>query len=113
MSKPLVLHALAQFAAATAGRNMTKAAYAAVAVGVFTMVLLTVDPANEMAHHWVDGLLWACLAFFAFEWLVRIRHAVLSGRGPTYLMSGRGLLDAACVVAVPGAILLGAQQRTA
>jgi voltage-gated potassium channel len=113
MTKPLVLHALAQFAAATAGRNMTKAAYAAVAVGVLTMALLTVDPAYEMAHHWCDALLWACLAFFAFEWLVRIRHAVLLGRGPQYLMSGRGLLDAACVLAVPGAIMLGATQRTA
>ena len=113
MTKPLVLHALAQFATATAGRNMTKAAYAAVAVGVLTMALLTVDPAYEMAHHWCDALLWACLAFFAFEWLVRIRHAVLLGRGPQYLMSGRGLLDAACVLAVPGAIMLGATQRTA
>ena len=113
MPKPLVLHTLAQFVAATAGRNMTKPAYAAVAAGVLTMVLLTVDPAYELAHHWVDGLLWSCLAFFAFEWLVRIRHAVLSGHGPSYLMSGRGLLDAACVLAVPGAILLGAPQRTA
>jgi voltage-gated potassium channel len=113
MPKPLVLHALKQFVTATAGRNMTKPAYAAVAVGVLTMVLLTVDPAHELAHHWVDGVLWACLAFFAFEWLIRIRHAVLSGHGPTYLMSGRGLLDAACVLAVPGAILLGAPQRTA
>jgi voltage-gated potassium channel len=60
MPKPLVLHALARFVAATAGRNMTKAAYAAVAVGVLTMVLLTVDPAYETAHHWVDGVLWAC-----------------------------------------------------
>jgi len=113
MSKPLVLHALAQFVAATAGRNMTKAAYAAVGVGVLTMILLTVDPAYETAHHWVDGVLWACLAFFVFEWLVRVRHAVLSGHGPAYLTSGRGLLDSACALAVPGAILLGVPHRTA
>ena len=54
MPKPLVLHALAQFVTATTGRNMTRPAYAAVAVGVLTMVLLTVDPAYEMAHHWVE-----------------------------------------------------------
>jgi voltage-gated potassium channel len=113
MSKPLVLHALAQFVAATAGRNMTKAAYAAVAAGVLTMILLTVDPAYETAHHWVDGVLWACLAFFAFEWLVRLRHTLLSGRGPAYLTSGSGLLDAACALAVPVALLLGVPQRTA
>ncbi len=54
MSKPLVPPALAQFVTATASRNMTRPAYLAVAVGVVTMVLLTVDPAYEAAHHWVD-----------------------------------------------------------
>ena len=45
MSKPLVVPVLTQFVAATAGRNMTKAAYVAVSAGVVLMVLLTVDPA--------------------------------------------------------------------
>ena len=53
---------------------MTKAAYLAVAIGVTTMVTLTVNPAYEAAHHWVDAVLFACLAFFAFEWVVRIRQ---------------------------------------
>jgi len=73
MTKPLVTPALAQFVTATAGRNMTRPAYFAVAVGVVMMVLLTVDPAYEAAHHWVDAVLWACLAFFVFEWVVRHR----------------------------------------
>ena len=55
MSKPLVFSALTQFVAATAGRNMTKAAYAAIVIGVLTMVLLSVDPAYEAAHRWVDA----------------------------------------------------------
>jgi voltage-gated potassium channel len=113
MSEPLVHHALAHFVAATAGRNMTKPAYAAVAVGVIAMVLLTIDPAYEVAYHWLDGVLWACLAFFAFEWLVRIRHAVRSGRSFAYLVSGRGLIDAASAIAAPAAMLFGAPQRTA
>ena len=75
MSKPLVFPALAQFAAATTGRNMTRPAYVAVACGVGMMILLTVDPAYEAAHHGVDTVLWACLAFFVFEWVVRLRHA--------------------------------------
>ena len=75
MSKPLAFTALAQFAAATAGRNMTKAAYVAVATGVMMIVILTVDPLYEAMHYWVDALLWACLAFFVFEWLTRLRHA--------------------------------------
>jgi voltage-gated potassium channel len=113
MSKPFVFPALEQFVAATAGRNMTRAAYTAVAIGVVTMVLLTVDPAYEAAHSWVDAVLWTCLAFFVFEWVVRIRYALLARRGLAYLVSGRGLLDAACAVAVPLAIVLGANPKTA
>jgi len=113
MSKPLAFPGLAEFAAATAGRNMTKAAYVAVAAGVAMMVLLTVDPAYETAHRWVDGLLWACLAFFAFEWIVRLRHAVLTQRGWAYGLSGRGLVDAVGALAVPLALVLGANPKTA
>jgi len=50
MSKRLVLSALAQFAAKAAGRNMTKAAYAAVAAGVAAMVVLTTAPTYEARH---------------------------------------------------------------
>src|SRR5260221_5591714 len=113
MPKPLVSHALAQFVAATAGRNMTKAAYVAVAAGVAMMILLTVDPAYEAAHHWVDAVLWACLSFFVFEWVVRLRHAVLAQRGWAYGISGRGLVDAVAAAAIPLALVLGAHPKTA
>ncbi|HEX9589505.1 MAG TPA: cyclic nucleotide-gated ion channel [Bradyrhizobium sp.] len=113
MSKPLAFPGLAEFAAATAGRNMTKAAYVAVAAGVAMMVLLTVDPAYEAAHHWVDALLWGCLAFFVFEWAVRLRHAVLTRRAWAYALSGRGLVDAVGALAVPLALVLGANPKTA
>ncbi len=113
MSKPFILPALAQFMATTAGRNMTKAAYIAVAVGVLTMVLLTVNPAYEAAHHWVDALLWACLAYFVFEWLVRLRYAAMSQRTLAYVTSFRGLVDAAGAVAVPLALALGTEAKTA
>jgi voltage-gated potassium channel len=104
--------ALTQFLAATASRNMTKAAYAAVVIGVITMVLLTMHPADE-THRLGEGVLWACLAFFAFELVIRIRYATGSSRLLAYLASGRGLLDVAGVVAVPIALLVGAETRTA
>ena len=113
MPKRLVLPALAQFAAKTAGRNMTKVAYVAVTVGVVVMVALTVAPAYEAAHHWVDAVLWACWAYFVFEWVVRLRHAVLSDRGWTYALSGSGLVDAAAAIAVPLALVCGVDFRTA
>ena len=108
MSKPFE-----QFVAATTGRNMTKAAYVAVATGVAVMVLLTVDPAYEAAHRGVDALLWACLAFFVFEWVVRLRHAFQAQRGRVYALSGRGLVDAVAAMAVPLAMILGANSKTA
>jgi voltage-gated potassium channel len=113
MSKPLVSRAPAQFVASTAGRNMTKAAYVAVACGVAIMVLLTIDPAYEAAHHWVDAVLWACLAFFVFEWVVRLRHAFLTKRGWTYLISGRGLVDTVAAAPIPIALVAGANPRSA
>ena len=84
MSKQLVSPALAQFVTATAGRNMTPAAYLAVTAGIVMMLVLTVAPAYESAHHWVDAVLWACLAFFVFEWVVRLRAAYLAQRWRNY-----------------------------
>jgi len=113
MSKPLVFPGLAQFVAATAGRNMTKLAYVAVFIGVGAMVLVTVDPAFETAHRSISVVLWACQAYFAFEWVVRLRHAVRADRGLTYLTSVQGMVDAAGAVAVPLTLLSGVDPRTA
>jgi len=113
MSKRLIHPALAHFITATAGRNMTNAAYVAVIIGVGMMVMLTVTPAYEAAHHWVDAVLWGCLAYFMFEWVVRLRHAVLLQRGWAYALSGRGLVDAAGAFAVPLAIVCGVDPKTA
>lgn len=111
MSKPLI-PALAQFVAATAGRNMTKAAYAAVILGVLSMVLLTDNRAHE-ARGWVSGLLWTCLAYFVFEWLVRLRHMARQGRLSLYVSSSAGLVDAVGALAVPAALLFGVEPKTA
>lgn len=107
------LPALSLFLAATAGRNMTRPAYAAVAFGIAMMVLLTVDPAYESAHRWVDAVLWACLAFFVFEWAVRLRHAILLQRGLAYAFSFRGLVDLAAAATIPAALIAGASPKSA
>ncbi len=113
MPKRHILPGFSHFAAATAGRNMTRAATVAVATGIVMMVLLTVAPAYETAHHWVDAVLWACLAYFVFEWVVRLRHAILSQRGWAYALSFRGLVDAVAGLAVPVALVSGVEPRTA
>jgi voltage-gated potassium channel len=104
---------MAQFVAATGGRNMTKAAYVAVTIGVAVMVLLTIAPAYEAAHHWVDGVLWVCWAYFAFEWAVRLRHVGQSNRTWAYTLSGSGLVDAVGALAIPLAIISGVEPKTA
>ena len=92
---------------------MTRAAYVAVATGAVMTALITVDPAYDAAYYWVDGLLWVCLGFFVFEWAVRLRHAFRTGRGWAYALSGRGLVDAVAAAAVPLALALGADPRSA
>lgn len=113
MSKPSTFPGLAQFVAATAGRNMTRAAFVAIAIGVAMVTLLSIDPAYQAAHRWIATVLWGCLGFFTFEWVVRIRHATQAGRALGYLLSGRGLIDAAGVLAVPLALGFGLTSRSA
>ncbi len=112
MSKPPA-SAFAQFIAATTARGMTRAAYVAVAAGLTMLLVLTVDPAYEAAHHWIDAILWSCLAFFVFEWIVRLQYAIRAGRGLSYAVSGRGVVDATTAAAVPLAMALGANSRSA
>jgi voltage-gated potassium channel len=113
MPKPRVFPALSLFVTATAGRKTTGAAYVAIAGGIVMMVLLTVDPAYQAAHRWVETVLWAALAFFVFEWVVRLRHAYLAQRLSAYAMSGRGLVDAGAAAAIPLAFTLGANPKSA
>jgi voltage-gated potassium channel len=110
MSNPSVF---AQFVTATTGRNMTKAASVAVTCGVVMMVLLTVDPAYAAMHDYINVLLWTCLAFFVFEWVVRLRHAAHIGRREAYIFSLRGIVDAASALAVPVALAVGAPPKSA
>ena len=104
---------LTQLVTATAGRNMTRPAYVAVTCGVVMMVLLTVDPAYAVLHYWIDALLWACLAFFVFEWVARLRHAAGTDRRAAYAFSFRGIVDAASALAVPVALAAGVNSRSA
>lgn len=113
MPKRHIVPGFAHFAAATAGRNMTRSGSIALATGLVMMVLLTVAPAYEAAHRWVDAVLWACLAYFLFEWVVRLRHGVLAQHGWAYALSFRGLVDAAAGLAVPAALVSGVESKTA
>lgn len=113
MSRPYIFPTLAQLAAAMSGRRMTAVSYLVVVAGLLALVVLTIDPAYEAAGYWVEAALSACLAFFAFEWLARLIHAVRARRGAAYAVSGVGLVDGLATLAVPIAIAGGADVRSA
>ena len=112
-SKRQMLQGTAQFLAATGGRNMTRAAYAAVTIGIAAMVVLTDTSAHDAVRRWVNAVLWACWAYFLFEWAMRLRHAMHQRRFWSYAISGRGLVDAAGAIAIPLAIICGVEPKTA
>jgi voltage-gated potassium channel len=117
MPKPFS-SAFAQYLAATTARGITKAAIVAVAVGLTMMLVLTVDPAYEAADRWIEAILWACVGFFIFEWVIRLQYAIrarraLGRRLGYYALSGRGLVDATAAMAVPLAIAAGTNPRSA
>lgn len=113
MSKPSVFLTFEQLVTATTGRDMSRAAYLAVTCGVAMMVLLTVDPAYANMSPGVDILLWACLAYFIFEWLIRLRHARKGDRQWAYLFSLRGIVDTTSAWAIPVAFALGVNPKSA
>ena len=113
MTKPLAFPGLAQLMAAMAGRNMTAAGYVAVTAGIIMILVLTDEPAYAAAPGWVNAVLWAGLVFLGFEWVVRLRSARLAGRGLSYALSGRGLVDAIGALAIPVALAFGADPKTA
>jgi voltage-gated potassium channel len=104
---------MTRLAAATASRNMTKAGYVAVTAGLVMIVLLTVDTAYEAGHRWIYAVLWACQAFFLFEWVVRLRHAYQVQGAWAYALSGQGVLDTVSAIAIPLALMFGASSKSA
>ena len=93
---------------------MTVASYVIVAIGLIALLVLTVDPAYEAAHRWVEGARFGPASPFSPSngWRVLVR-AIRARRGWAYTVSGGGLVDAIAAVAVPAAIACGADVRSA
>jgi voltage-gated potassium channel len=102
-----------RFVATVVGRGMTLPSYIALALGLVGLIILTFDPKYELAHHWVESLLWLCQAYFALEWILRLREAAQADALRKYLLGGRGFVDTLAAVAVPAAVIAGAYPRTA
>ncbi|RTL54658.1 MAG: cyclic nucleotide-binding domain-containing protein [Bradyrhizobiaceae bacterium] len=105
--------ALADFAAGTVAGQRRGATYAALAIGLSTMLIpaMTADPEGQ--RWWTEAALFACVIFFSWEWLVRLVHAARIGQAATYALSFQGVIDAIGALAVPLAGLAGADHATA
>lgn len=113
MTKLPVQTMIADLAAGPAAGKPTVATYVAVAVGVAAMLVLTSDYGVTIHGTLMTFLLGLSIAFFAFEWLVRLGAAVRAGELRAYAISGQGAVDALAACSIPVALVAGAGLRSA
>jgi voltage-gated potassium channel len=78
------------------------------------MTAYTVPDLQEPpAGRWILTCLWCCLGYFAIDTGVRARIAIQAGMARHYLLSASGFADVISVIAVPVALLYGANPPTA
>lgn len=105
--------ALADFAAGTVAGQRRGATYLAVAAGLSTMLIPAMTANPEGQRWWTEIVLFVCVVFFCWEWLVRLAHAGRLGQTASYALSAQGLIDAVGALAVPLAGLAGVDHETA
>jgi voltage-gated potassium channel len=82
-------------------------------IGLSAMTAYTVPDLQPAAGHWIVACLWSCLGYFAIDTAVRTRIAIQAGTARHYLSSASGFADVIGVIAVPLALLYGADPPTA
>jgi voltage-gated potassium channel len=87
--------------------------YAALAIGLITMMAMTVPGVRAQAGAWLAVVLWSCLGFFGAELAVRLSRATKRGNAARYLTSNTGLIDALSVFPIPIALASGVPTETA
>lgn len=92
--------------ASTAGGQPNAVTYAAVAIGIAAILILTTDAA-AYHHRWVGWLLWFSISVFVWELLAGLVRAMRNGRLLAYVFSGQGLIDVLGACGVPIALACG------
>lgn len=104
--------AFRNYVSAVAAGKVTLASYISVISGTGILLLLSLDT-SEAAFHTVGGVIWINIAYFVWEWAVRLRHAARQRELRSYLLSGSGFVDWVSAIAIPLAIAAGVAPRTA
>jgi voltage-gated potassium channel len=73
----------------------------------------TIPDLQQPAGRWLLACLWTCLGYFAIDTAVRTWIAIRAGLARRYLLSASGFVDLIAVIAVPAALLSGADTPTA
>lgn len=82
------------------------------AVGLLCIVVLPMHlPYSEV--HWLEAVLWACLAFYALEWALDVSRWSKGGHFRERLLSFQHVIDILAVVPILAANLLGIPATTA
>lgn len=113
MSKNRLLAALRDHRSAVAAGKVTLPSYISVISGTGILLLLAIDHAYPLADQIIGGIIWINIAYFIWEWAVRVRHAAQQRELRSYLLSGSGMVDGISSIAIPVAILAGVPPRTA
>lgn len=113
MWKTRLLAALRDHHAAVAAGKVTLPSYVSVISGTGILLFLTLDTSYKVADEIIGMIIWINIAYFVWEWVVRVRHAISHRELRAYLLSGGGFVDLVSSVAIPVAILAGVPPRTA
>jgi voltage-gated potassium channel len=105
--------ALRDYTAAVAQGKVTLANYVSVITGTGILLFLTLDHSYMLTHQTIGGIIWINIAYFIWEWVVRLRYAAQQRELRSYLLSGMGFVDAVSAAAIPLAIAAGVEPRTA
>jgi voltage-gated potassium channel len=81
--------------------------------GLAAAAAMTVSAIRDTDGIWLGFVLWACFAFFLFEWGTRGWVAAHEERLAAYLFSAEGLIDALAVLPIPLALLAGVPAQSA
>jgi voltage-gated potassium channel len=98
---------------AVAAGKITLGNYISTVSGTGILLFSTLETSYTFAHRVVEGVIWINIAYFAWEWMVRIRYAAQARELRSYLLSATGFIDCVSAVAIPLAIIAGVENRTA
>ena len=113
MSGNGIMSMLRDYTAAVARGKVTLANYVSVITGTGILLFLTIDTPYELAFHTIGGVIWLNIAYFIWEWAIRLRYAAQQRELRAYILSGMGIVDAVSAIAIPIAIAFGVAPRTA